>query len=49
MASVGTVGSWSDAEGWGVIESPETPGGCWAHFSVVAVTGYAGQPDTWRA
>ena len=20
-------------EGWGVIESPETPGGCWAYYS----------------
>lgn len=23
-----------------MIDSPETPGGCWAHFSAVAVSGY---------
>jgi CspA family cold shock protein len=27
-------------EGWGVIDSPETPGGCWTHFSHVAMRGY---------
>lgn len=25
--------SWDIGEGWGVIDSSETPGGCWAHFS----------------
>lgn len=24
---------WHRAEGWGVIDSPDTPGGCWVHFS----------------
>ncbi len=24
---------WDPAEGWGVIDSPETPSGCWAHFT----------------
>ena len=37
-------------EGWGVIDSPATPGGCWAHFSSVLVAGYrtfaAGQEVT---
>lgn len=25
--------NWHREEGWGVIESPDTPGGCWLHFS----------------
>ncbi|WP_295702167.1 hypothetical protein [Lapillicoccus sp.] len=37
--SVGTVTQWSSDDGWGVIESVDTPGGCWAHFSVVLGTG----------
>ena len=36
----GTVREWDDGEGWGVIDSPATPGGCWAHFSVVRMPGY---------
>jgi CspA family cold shock protein len=31
--SVGSVRVWHREEGWGVIDSPDTPGGCWAHFS----------------
>ncbi|UWZ40222.1 cold shock domain-containing protein [Dactylosporangium roseum] len=27
-------------EGWGVLDSPETPGGCWTHFSAVAMEGF---------
>ena len=27
------VRDWHAEEGWGVIDSPQTPGGCWAHFS----------------
>ena len=38
--SVGTVREWRDEEGWGVIDSPETPGGCWAIFAVVEMEGY---------
>jgi CspA family cold shock protein len=34
MNSVGTVRVWHREEGWGVIESPDTPDGCFAHFSV---------------
>lgn len=30
---IATVREWHDEEGWGVLDSPETPGGCWAHFS----------------
>lgn len=42
MDSVGTVRSWSAEEGWGVIDSPETPGGCWVHYGKVAVRGFRG-------
>ena len=31
---------WHDAEGWGVVDSAETPGGCWVHYSHVRVPGY---------
>jgi len=33
MTSHGAVREWDDNEGIGVIDSPDTPGGCWAHFS----------------
>jgi CspA family cold shock protein len=36
----GVVREWLGDEGWGVIEAPETPGGCWAHFSVIVMPGY---------
>ncbi|MGI8682148.1 MAG: cold-shock protein [Mycobacteriales bacterium] len=36
----GSVRLWKTEDGWGVIDSPGTPGGCWAHFSVVAMEGY---------
>ncbi len=36
----GVVLHWRGEEGWGVIESPETPGGCWAHFSAIDVAGF---------
>lgn len=29
----GVVRQWSADEGWGVIDSDETPGGCWLHVS----------------
>lgn len=37
---MGTVRLWHDAEGWGIIDSAQTPGGCWAHFSHVAISGH---------
>jgi cold shock protein len=40
MATTGTVRVWHDEEGWGVVDSEPTPGGCWAHFGAVAVEGY---------
>jgi cold shock protein len=36
----GTVRFWLYEEGWGVIDSARTPGGCWAHFSAVEVSGF---------
>ena len=41
MATRGTVRVWHTEEGWGVIDSAETPGGCWTHFSAVLVPGFA--------
>ena len=41
MSTPGEVRVWHD-EGWGVIDSPSTPGGCWAHYSNIAV------PDHFR-
>jgi CspA family cold shock protein len=40
MTQVGRVQVWHDEEGWGVLDSAATPGGCWAHFSCVAVAGH---------
>lgn len=40
MAVGGVVRVWHEDEGWGVVDSSETPGGCWAHFSSVLVPGY---------
>lgn len=36
------VREWHDDEGWGVLDAPEVPGGCWAGFGQVAVAGYRG-------
>ena len=36
----GTVRSWNDEEGWGVLDSPQTPGGCFAIFGAVEVAGF---------
>jgi CspA family cold shock protein len=40
MATAGKVRVWHDEEGWGVVDSDSTPGGCWTHFSHVAVPGF---------
>ncbi|BCJ56476.1 hypothetical protein Asp14428_79510 [Actinoplanes sp. NBRC 14428] len=32
--------AWHDDEGWGIIDSPDTPGGCWTHFSSILSDGY---------
>lgn len=39
-----TVREWHDDLGWGVLDSPETPGGCWTHFSVIG-SPYVGTAD----
>lgn len=48
MTTRGIVREWRDEEGWGVIDSQDTPSGCWAHFSHVIMQGYTsltpGQP-----
>jgi CspA family cold shock protein len=40
MPSDGTVREWSDDQGWGVIDSADTPGGCWVHFSNIVSDEY---------
>ena len=35
-ADIGSVRDWHGDEGWGVIDGPAVPGGCWAHFSALA-------------
>jgi cold shock protein len=40
MTSQGTVRVWHAEEGWGVLDSAATPGGCWTHYSAVLVPGY---------
>lgn len=46
------VRTWHDDEGWGVLDSPHTPGGCWTGYAAVAIEGYRclrpGQP-VWLA
>jgi cold shock protein len=39
VASKGIVREWSDYHGWGVIDSADTPGGCWVHFSHLVTDG----------
>ncbi len=33
------VRNWFPDQGWGVVDSPHTPGGCWVHFSCIQSTG----------
>lgn len=40
MTSMGRVREWHPDEGWGVIDSAETPGGCWAHYAMVRIDGH---------
>jgi len=53
MASSGSVRSYDAVQGWGVIDGPDVPGGCWVHFSAIAVDGHrqlvAGQHVSFRA
>jgi CspA family cold shock protein len=53
MASTGVVREFHPREGWGIIDGPDVPGGCWMHFSAIEVDGYrllvAGQRVSFRA
>jgi CspA family cold shock protein len=40
-----SVRFWHDEEGWGVLDSPATPGGCWVHFSHIDCDGYRSLRD----
>jgi cold shock CspA family protein/uncharacterized protein YjlB len=40
MRTTGTVRFWLQDEGWGVLDSADTPGGCWVHYSAVEMPGY---------
>jgi cold shock protein len=40
MRTTGTVREFDAEQGWGVIDTPVTPGGCWVHFSAINVNGY---------
>ena len=40
MITTGTVREWHPDDGWGLIDSDETPGGCWVHFSAILGSGY---------
>ncbi|HJQ04401.1 MAG TPA: hypothetical protein VJ872_03090 [Nocardioides sp.] len=46
MSSIGTVLSWNLEDGWGVIESADTPGGCWFHVSAWLARGAEPQVGT---
>ncbi|MBC3841426.1 cold shock domain-containing protein [Streptacidiphilus sp. 4-A2] len=35
-----TVREWFEDDGWGVLDSAETPGGCFVHFSNVQMPGF---------
>lgn len=39
-ATEARVREWNEDEGWGVLDSEETPGGCWTHFSHIEAVGY---------
>lgn len=39
-----TVREWHSDLGWGVLDSPETPGGCWVHFSVIVTPNISESP-----
>lgn len=40
MTVMATVRIWHEDAGWGVLDSCETPGGCWTHFSALRGGGY---------
>lgn len=40
LTTTATVRTWDDEHGWGVLDSPATPGGCWTHYAALDVAGY---------
>jgi cold shock protein len=36
----GVVRTWSEDDGWGVVESAQTPGDVFVHFSAIEMDGY---------
>jgi len=38
--AIGQVAAWDVEEGWGVVSSSETPGGCFGHYSHIEGTGF---------
>jgi CspA family cold shock protein len=40
MGEPGVVRMWNAEEGWGVIDSPGAPGGCWTHCSHLDMEGF---------
>ncbi|MBB2948802.1 CspA family cold shock protein [Actinoplanes lutulentus] len=53
MTSEGTVRAFNADEGWGIIDGPDVPGGCWVSFSAIVMDGYReltpGQRVSFRA
>lgn len=40
MISQGVVRDFRAEVGWGVVDGPDVPGGCWVHFSAIVMGGY---------
>ncbi len=36
----GVVRAFDPDEGWGIIDAPQVPGGCFVHFSAIEMDGY---------
>jgi CspA family cold shock protein len=53
VISVGVVRDFRPEQGWGIIDGPDVPGGCWVHFSAIVMDGYrqlmCGQRVSFRA
>jgi len=39
-AVAGVVRAFDPDEGWGIIDAPQVPGGCFVHFSAIEMDGY---------
>ena len=48
QAASGVVRWFNADEGWGVIDAPEVPGGCFVHFSNIDADGYRELADGQR-